>query len=124
MLLVFAMDSMPIVAVMINFFLTFMNVIYLLRVRPFKQGNKSLIFNESCLLLAFYHLILLTNYVDDIQVRNNVGWSLIATVMLMIFVNLLVIVIKLVVIVFTSFKKYFNRNSNKVSKYFQDIIPI
>ena len=72
--LIFTMNDSPIQAIMINFFLTFGNMIYLLKVRPFKDGNKTLIFNEMCLLLSFYHLILLTDYVDDISMRENVGW--------------------------------------------------
>ena len=51
------------------------------------------VFNEFCVLIAIYHLIAFTELFYDPEMKFNVGFSLIAVVLLYILVNTIVITV-------------------------------
>ncbi len=65
-------------------------IAYLGAVRPFEKQYQNYleIFNEICILGAAYHLLTLTNYMDDFDMQYNTGWSLITITALNMIVNI------------------------------------
>ena len=51
------------------------------------------IFNETTILMASYHLFLLTDFMPDVKLQYNVGYSLIAITTCNIVVNMGLIVV-------------------------------
>ena len=51
------------------------------------------IFNEICILGASYHLLTLTDYVDDVELQYSAGWSLIVIIVFNMMGNILVMVL-------------------------------
>ena len=64
---------------------------YLIKFRPFSERlqNNLEIFNEFCILLASYHLYLLTDYVSDPHTRSTFGWSMILLTCVNLGINIL-----------------------------------
>ena len=61
-------------------------------VEPMKElsKNKMQLFNEVCVVLISYHLIPLTDFMADLEIRNNlVGKSLIVVTLFNLAVNIL-----------------------------------
>ena len=54
--------------------------------------NKLEVFNEVCILGASYHLLLFTDYIDDVNMQYLGGWSMIGVTVLNITVNMGVII--------------------------------
>ena len=79
------------IAVMINMLVCILFTSYVLLIRPFKNNemNNLQIFNESCIMLANYHMLLFTDYISDIYMKFDIGWSLIAVTLFMILANLI-----------------------------------
>ncbi len=50
--------------------------------------NKLEVFNESCIILATYHLLVFTDMVDDVEVQYKFGWSMIFITVVNIAVNM------------------------------------
>jgi hypothetical protein len=67
-------------------------LIYLIYSRPFGKPllNMIEIFNEFCILVAAYHLFAFTDYLDDVRIKYNGGWSLIVITIINIIVNLFI----------------------------------
>lgn len=64
-------------------------LIYLLWVKPFvnKMNYKTELFNEGCLLILSYHVIVFSDVVDSPEVQYYTGWSMIAITVLNFTVN-------------------------------------
>jgi hypothetical protein len=97
--------------------------------RPFENPllNRLEIFNELCIIGSVYHLFVFTQYVDDVILQYNAGWSMIALTIVNIVVNMAIvgfvslIQLKLVFLrLKLKFKawsgKYFNKNAQKYSE--------
>ena len=69
-------------------------VIYIIEVKPFTIPlmNKLEVFNEICVIVCCYCLLMLSDMVADGVIRFNIGWFLLAMVALIIFVNVIVLV--------------------------------
>jgi len=64
-----------------------------LRVKPYEDLKTNALesFNEGCILVGVYHLIPMTDYLEDENMRFNVGWSINLLVLFQILVNTLVL---------------------------------
>jgi hypothetical protein len=59
---------------------------------PFKSFTTHFLesFNEFCVALTGYHVILIQGFDIDFEIRNSIGTSLVVFVILMVFVNFVV----------------------------------
>ncbi len=76
--------------------LNFGYLVYLIAVRPLEMPNANLmeIFNEGMILMTNYHLFLFHFFDEDPVSAYNVGFSCIGVMMIMIFVNVVVVLVK------------------------------
>jgi len=63
-------------------------------------------FNELCVLLLSYHLILFNDWTGSDEVRYNIGWSMAGITVLNIVVNMLIVIGVALVGLYGEFKKY------------------
>ena len=66
---------------------------YVTIVRPFINSwdNILLIINELAVLIAIFHILVFTNFQDSSDdLKNTVGWSFVALIVLQISANLLI----------------------------------
>ena len=65
-------------------------IIFVGTVKPFetRRLNQLEIFNELCILIASYHMIVFTDFVDNQDIQYLGGWSLIAVILFNMIVNL------------------------------------
>lgn len=70
--------------------LSLLNLSYLIANRPLKsiQANRNELFNESCILITFYIMIIFMNSAIDVDSRGFLGWILIGVAGFNIFYNL------------------------------------
>ena len=63
---------------MLLFFFNLLNLVYLIQYQPYtdNSANRMEIFNEVCLLIASYYMIIFSDFVDDPELMVNFGWSL------------------------------------------------
>ena len=61
---------------------------------PYKESlqNKMELINELFILLTNYHLLLFTDFLSDVDQRENVGTSLVITICACILLNISVVV--------------------------------
>jgi hypothetical protein len=73
-------------------------LIYIVEFQPFEKQliNYLEIFNELCILAVAYHLLLFTDFVSDLDIQYNAGWSIVLLTALNIVVNMIVIFIELI----------------------------
>lgn len=59
------------------------NLMYLVGVRPYSDpfSNANEIFNEMCVLAVAYQLFVFTDFVDSVEIKDQVGLSLIAVIL-------------------------------------------
>ncbi len=90
--LIFGMTDKPSLAIMINALICILFTTYIMLVKPFKfrQMNNLQIFNEICVLMTNYHMLLFTDFIQDAEIKFKVGWSLIALSLFMILGNVFV----------------------------------
>ena len=76
--------------------------------KPFENPvlNKMEIFNEICIIVVGYHLILFTDYEPDDETQYKGGWSIIGITVLNIGVNMGVMMVFTVMKMKINFKKY------------------
>ncbi len=102
---------------------------YLFRVRPYLDNfyNHLEIFNEICILIASYHLLGFTDFVEDPQIKYNMGWSIIIISLLNITVNILIIIWSGLVTAKNVFirikRKWCNQRNITTAKKYQQPIP-
>jgi hypothetical protein len=72
-----------------------MMIVYLIKVKPFEDPffNKLEIFNEVCVLLSIYHLFTFTDFVGNVVMQYNIGWSMVGLTCFNIVTNILIVVI-------------------------------
>ena len=72
-----------------------LGIAFVVKVKPFESllMNGIEIFNEVCLFLISLHTPLFTNFVEDPEIRYNIGYSIIAITFTNLAVNMIVIVI-------------------------------
>jgi hypothetical protein len=58
-----------------------------------KASNLVEIVNEGCILIVSLSLIIFTDYVSDAELKEQMGWNLIAFTVLQVVVNLTMIII-------------------------------
>eukprot|EP00347_Sterkiella_histriomuscorum_P014104 403362154 len=75
-------------------------IMFIVWVKPFDNVklNNMEMFNELCILLCCYHMITFTNYLNDVDIQYNLGWT-------MIFVSLLNILVNAILMFIDSSKK-------------------
>ena len=68
-------------------------ITYLLKTRPYDDGllNFVEIFNETTLLICSYILLLFTDYIEDAQMRSDIGWVYGCIVAVNLIVNWLIL---------------------------------
>ena len=76
-------------------FISLLTAMYLVYVMPFdtKQFNYVEIFNELCILAASHSGFLFGDFIEDPDIKYNVGWALIGITCLNILVNAVVLII-------------------------------
>jgi hypothetical protein len=85
----------PAFQVMAFIFLSELNIIYLIQCRPYEDRlmNLNEIFNEGCVMASGYTLLMFTEQVQDIAMREATGYIIIGLILLNFLVNLLIQVI-------------------------------
>jgi hypothetical protein len=85
----------PAFQVMTFIFLSELNIIYLIQCRPYEGRlmNLNEIFNEGCVLASGYTLLIFTEQVQEIAMREATGYIIIGLILLNFLVNLLIQVI-------------------------------
>lgn len=87
------LKSYPVFSIFsINFQTLFMIMIVgLMCPYSLRSANQMELFNETCVILINYHLMCFTDFVLELERRDQVGYSLIVVTILNVAVNLLVI---------------------------------
>ncbi|CDW79537.1 cadg domain containing protein [Stylonychia lemnae] len=82
-------------------------LVYVIYIKPFQdpEFNYIEIFNETCILMSSYHLMIFTNYVPDIEKQSIFGYTLLAITVLNVAVNTIIMMIKTIYKIKNSFKK-------------------
>ena len=54
------------------------NIYYLMLIRPFAKKSQNIleVFNEVCILICIYHIVVFTELCDDPLIQFDFGWSL------------------------------------------------
>jgi hypothetical protein len=67
--------------------------VYLIAVKPFHDNKRNNLemFNETCILMIGYSLLLMTDYINDSNMKYNIGYILIIITSMNILANLGVI---------------------------------
>ena len=75
-------------------FMSIMQLSFVMMVWPLDsvRGNFMEIFNEGCVLVCGYHLLLFTDFVEDPETKWRAGWSLLGLVLFNILLNITVCV--------------------------------
>ncbi len=75
---------------MLFIFLSELNLIYIVQFAPYegKWTNVNEAFNECCILLSSYTLILFTDYMDSMHYRETTGFIIIALILFNFLANL------------------------------------
>jgi hypothetical protein len=71
-----------------------------------RSANQIELFNETCVILINYHLICFTDFVLDLEKKDQVGYSLIAVTIFYIVVNLSLISFQNIVTLCRKIKLY------------------
>lgn len=91
---------------------------YIIKFRPFLTALNNFleIFNELCFLILVYLSYLFTDYVVELQAKQQIGWLFIFLIAFNIGVNFILIGIEVLSITFRTIKKYLKkwRSKNKV----------
>lgn len=92
--LVTACTMSPISQTMGYYLLTVVNFAYVLTVQPFDSSvlNRSEIMNETTVFFASYHLFCFTEYMEDVEREEDVGWSIIFLITINIGLNMSIFV--------------------------------
>ena len=80
-------------------------------VKPFtkKSANHSELYNEFTALVVNYHLMMFTDFVADVETKEQIGTSLIYVTGANLLVNLCMIFIQSMILLYTRTKLYFLR---------------
>lgn len=84
------LSDYPAFQVMLFIFLSELNLIYIVHCSPYdgKWANVNEAFNECCILLSSYTLILFTDYMDSVQYRDLTGFLIISLILFNFIANL------------------------------------
>jgi len=65
---------------------------YLLEVKPYEDPfqNKLEVFNELFVLLSTYLILLFSPFLDNMNIKYNIGWVLVGIVCLNMVINMLI----------------------------------
>ena len=90
-LIAVVMDGSPVLQVQLLIFHCILMLIYNILVQPFEEPtlNYLEIFNELCIIVAAYHLIPFTDFLDDPEIKYEIGWSIIGITTFNIGVNMI-----------------------------------
>ena len=77
----------------VNVQVTFL-IIFIGMAEPYKVKSHSFFerFNESFVMILNYHLLCFSGFVVDIKTRNLVGWVMVVTIGICLFINMLYII--------------------------------
>lgn len=91
--------------------MTSLNIMYITCFKPFKESSMTRleIFNEICILICAYHLLIFTPFVPDVKIQYDIGWSIIAVTALNVGVNMIIILVNAI----KAFKQLFLKIKNK-----------
>ena len=91
---------------------------YVISTKPFTSGilNFMDIFNELALLGLSYHLLLLTDYLSDLQLQYYVGFSMIGLCLMNFFVNILLMIFQSLKGLIRIFKRAYQRLCKRIKK--------
>jgi len=69
-------------------------IIYVAHYRPFlfKIHNRTELFNEAINMVISYHYILFTDFLDNVEMKFNIGWSIIGCISILILTNMSLII--------------------------------
>jgi len=73
-------------------FMSKITIIYIIQFRPYedRSTNNNEIFNEGCILATSYTLFIFTDYVNDFDFREIMGYCIIGCILMNFGVNLLI----------------------------------
>eukprot|EP00347_Sterkiella_histriomuscorum_P018674 403344610 len=88
--------------------------IYVGIVKPFEtvKFNRIEQFNEVCILAVSYHLLIFTDYVDDTDIQDDFGYSIIAITMVNIVVNMGIMIVETIKKLRISFPAFIQKLKN------------
>ena len=89
-LVALTLSEYPYAQIQSVFITSIIYIIFVGTVKPFetRRLNQLEIFNELCILIASYHMIVFTDFVDNQDIQYLGGWSLIAVILFNMIVNL------------------------------------
>jgi hypothetical protein len=103
--------SYPVIQIFVHFLCSFMLVIYLFKVMPYKERllNIMELINEGSQVISCYFMLLFTDYLGQDQqlMRYKIGWFYTYLVLIVILLNWLAMFLKLLMTVLTPLKKRF-----------------
>ena len=114
------MQNFRLLSIMSAMMLTQIMIMFIGTFPPFKDKSQNTmeLINELFVLLTNYHLILFTDFLSDVNRRENVGASLVITVCACILINILVVVFGNIAIISRKLKLAWLLNrSNKKKKW-------
>ena len=101
----------PIVQIQLYLFASLGSLLYLVMSKPFDENlmNKGEIMNEFGILLVSYSLPWFTDYVIDPEQEFDLGWSVVAVILLVVLANMVLFGIALVRKIKLHLKKWKNK---------------
>ncbi|CDW89271.1 UNKNOWN [Stylonychia lemnae] len=91
------------------------NLYYLILVKPFETKGQNIleIFNEICIVICIYHIIVFSDFTDDPYLKYDLGWSLNGIALCQILVNTIYILFGTVKNLILNLRKQFQKCSRK-----------
>ena len=87
------LSHFPILQIFFQFFLSYIMLKYLIDTRPYDEPilNRLELFNEICILIINYHLLVFTSFISDDNLQYKAGWSIIIFTFSNILVNMMIV---------------------------------
>eukprot|EP00347_Sterkiella_histriomuscorum_P005898 403354854 len=120
------LEEYPFLQYMIVFAQSLIMILFIVYCKPFVRRIfvYQEIFNEVCILVASYHMIMFSNYVNNEDIQYYAGWSLVLLVTFNIFTNMSIIIVQSFFMIKLSIQKLRvkinNCRNRKQKKYLLD----
>ncbi len=94
-------------------------LLYIGMVQPFeKQSMNNLeLFNEFCVLLCSYQMLIFTSFVEEVEVIMNTGWALIATLCFNLIINMFLMLLITIKDMVSKIRKIRDKCKNRTKLY-------
>ena len=119
-LICFNLESHPSIQIILVNLLNLFSCIYYGYNKPFEGSIKTYLdaFNEFCITLVSWHMMMFTDFILDLDLRYQLGWGMITIICLNTFVNMIVILFvggKQLYLICVKFYRILQRKYNKMN---------